>query len=129
MWTASPWPPPGAITGDDNASLVLGSNTDMDADGNFIGGTEEFFSGVLDNLEMFVPGTSTGDNPEDFGTFDLATDNQFVAGDMAGLPDGDVDMDGSLDPVADVDAFVAGWLNVNARQRHSSGRLGQPRGR
>ena len=103
----------GGYYGDDNASLVLGSNTGMDVDGNFIGGTEEFFSGVLDNLEMFVLGTSTGATPEDFGTFDLATDNQYVAGVMAGLPDGDVDMDGSLDPVADVDAFVAGWLNEN----------------
>ena len=113
MWTASPWQRPGAITGDDNASLVFGSNTSMDVEGNFVGGTEEFFSGVMDNLEMFVLGTSTGANPEDFGTFDPETDNEYVAGAMAGVPDGDVDMDGALDPVADVDAFVAGWLNAN----------------
>ena len=103
----------GGNYGDDNASLVLGSNTEFDVDGNFVGGTEEYFSGVLDNLEMFVTGTSTGANPEDFGTFDLATDNQYVAGVVGGLPDGDVDMDGSLNQEADVDAFVAGWLNEN----------------
>jgi hypothetical protein len=111
-------------TGDDNASLVLGSNTSQDVDGNFDGGTEEFFSGVMDNLEMFVLGTSTGDNPEDFGTFDPQTDNQFIAGAMAGVPDGDVDMDGTLDPVADVDAFVAGWLNVNEVNGIQVGDLG-----
>jgi hypothetical protein len=105
--------PGGYFGNDDNASLVLGANTGEDADGNFTGGTEEFFSGVMDNLEMFVLGTSTGDNPEDFGTFDPVTDNQFIAGAMAGLPDGDVNMNGVLEPVADVDAFVAGWLHVN----------------
>ena len=98
---------------DDNASLVLGSNTGVDGDGVFNGGTEEYFSGVLDNLEMFVTGTSTGATPEDFGSFDLATDNQYVAGVVGGLPDGDVNMNGTLEPVADVDAFVAGWLNEN----------------
>jgi hypothetical protein len=78
----------------------------------------------MDNLEMFVLGTSTGDNPEDFGTFDPQTDNQFIAGAMEGVPDGDVDMDGTLDPVADVDAFVAGWLNLNEVNGMQVGDLG-----
>ena len=106
------------------ALLVLGANTDQDAGGHFIGGTEEFFSGVMDNLEMFVLGTSTGADPEDFGTFDPQTDNQYIAGVMAGVPDGDVNMNGLLEPVADVDAFVAGWLNLNEVDGMQVGDLG-----
>jgi hypothetical protein len=107
----------GGYTGDDNASLVLGANTAQDADGNFTGGTGEFFSGILDNLEMFVLGTSSGDPPFDYGTFDLLTDNQFIV--AQNLVDGDINRDGVVNgdgtgPAAsdDVTAFVDGWLDV-----------------
>jgi len=56
-------------------------------------------------------GIST-DTQTDYGTFNLGEDNTFIADVVAGLPDGDVDMNGVLDPVADVNAFVAGWLNA-----------------
>jgi hypothetical protein len=114
----------GNYNGDDNASLVLGSNTGRDADGNFTGGTEEFFSGVMDNLEMFVLGTNTSDPSTDYGAFDAQVDNAFIAGALKGLPDGDVNMNGVLEPVADVDAFVAGWLNVNDVNGIRAGDLG-----
>lgn len=101
--------------GTDNTPLVIGSNTALDGTGNFTGGTADFFAGVVDNLEMFVLGTSltTG---ADYGTFDFATDNEFAADALAGTVLGDltgdglVTGDGTGSPATDdVAALIANW--------------------
>jgi hypothetical protein len=99
---------------DDWADLTVGTNTDGDdqpAPG-FTGGTAEFFSGTIDELKMFVIGTSTSTNPVNYGGFNLATDNDFVASPVTGIKNvaGDVTNNGVLDD-ADKAAFIAGWLD------------------
>jgi hypothetical protein len=91
---------------DDTSDLVVGSNTGGEA-GNFTGGTSEFFSGVIDDLEMFVLGSNATAN---YGTFNFFTDNKFadftltsVVGDIAGN-------DGVINQT-DKNAFIAGWLD------------------
>ncbi len=88
------------------SDLVVGSNTGGD-EFNFTGGTTEFFTGVIDDLKMFVFGTTTSATPVDYGSFSLDEDNDFVAFQLSGVP-GDVDNSGSFTS-ADVTAFIAGW--------------------
>jgi hypothetical protein len=105
----------------DWADLVVGANTAGDDNGihatipspvGFTGGTAEFFSGVIDDLQLFVIGSSTSATPVNYGGFSLATDNQFVASPVTGIKGaaGDVNNDGSLTQ-ADKDAFIAGWMD------------------
>jgi hypothetical protein len=113
---------PDGYDGADTANLVVGSNTGGDDgfDGGvgFTGGTEEFFSGIIDDLTMFVIGDNTGDpglpnGPvgQDYGPFDFATDNGFAAFTLSGVA-GDVDNNGAFEE-ADKTAFIAGWMNEN----------------
>src|SRR4029078_3348448 len=106
---------------DDWADLVVGANTAGGDSGNhieipspvgFTGGTTEFFNGVIDDLKMFVIGTSTGQPPTNYGTFNLGVDNQYAASTITGIKGtaGDVTNDGLLNQ-ADKDAFVAGWMH------------------
>ncbi|MCA9184096.1 MAG: PEP-CTERM sorting domain-containing protein [Pirellulaceae bacterium] len=88
--------------------MAIGANTGDGVD--VLPGSERFFNGVLDDLELFVAGRST-DTQMDYGTFDLTTDNHFVASSITGI-DGDVNQDGLLDQ-ADINALVAGWKHVN----------------
>jgi hypothetical protein len=100
----------------DAADLVVGSNTAGD-ETNFTGGTEEFFSGVIDDLKMFVigqaPATDAPPRPAaDYGAFNPAIDNDFIASTITGIKGvaGDVTNDGILNQ-ADKDAFISGWLD------------------
>ncbi len=99
---------------DDWADLTVGSNTagDDQPSPGFTGGTAEFFSGIVDELKMFVIGTSTSTTPTNYGGFSLTTDNDFVASPVSGIKNvaGDVTNDGLLNQ-ADKDAFIAGWLD------------------
>ncbi len=99
---------------DDWADLTVGTNTagDDQPSPGFTGGTAEFFSGVVDELKMFVIGTSTSTTPTNYGGFSLTTDNDFVASPVSGIKNvaGDVTNDGLLNQ-ADKDAFIAGWLD------------------
>lgn len=106
---------------DDWSDLVVGANTAGDDGGNhpqipspvgFTGGTTEFYSGIIDDLKMFVIGTSTSTNPVNYGTFDLMVDNQFVASPVTGIKGvaGDVNNDGVLTQ-ADKNAFIDGWMD------------------
>lgn len=105
---------------DDWADLVVGANTAGDDGGThasipspvgFTGGTSEFFSGTVDDLKMFVVGSTTG-TVVNYGTFDIRTDNQYIASTVTGLKGvaGDVSNNGVLD-AADKTAFIAGWLD------------------
>ena len=101
---------------DDFSDLVVGSNTGGDST-TFTGGTEEFFSGIIDDLEMFVIGVSDPSDgeppapPVDFGAFDFATDNAFAEFSLSGVL-GDLDNDSTFD-VDDRDAFISGWMSTN----------------
>jgi hypothetical protein len=99
---------------DDWADLTVGTNTagDDQPTPGFTGGTNEFFSGIVDELKMFVIGTSTATTPTNYGGFNIATDNDFIASPVSGLKNvaGDVNNDGSLNQ-ADKDAFIAGWMD------------------
>ncbi len=114
---------PGGYTGANTEDLVVGSNTSLDAQGNFTGGTEEFFRGIMDDLSLFILGdnSNNGLNPpgQDWGSFVIQTDNQFIAMSLTGV-DGDVNQDGVLNG-DDVDDFIAGW---NSRRLVNGQELG-----
>ena len=104
----------------DWADLVVGANTAGDDSGThdeipspvgFTGGTQEFFSGIVDDLKLFVIGTSTSSTPVNYGTFTFPADNAFAASPVSGLKGiaGDVTNNGVFD-AADKTAFIAGWL-------------------
>lgn len=85
---------------DQVTSLTVGSNTSTDG---------EFYSGVIDDLRMFVLGRN--DNDFNYGSFNFATDNAFAASTVSGIKGvaGDVSNNGSLGP-EDKTAFIAGWM-------------------
>jgi hypothetical protein len=99
---------------DDWADLTVGTNTagDDQPSPGFTGGTAEFFSGIVDELKMFVIGTTTATTPTNYGGFSITTDNDFVASPVTGIKNvaGDVTNDGLLNQ-ADKDAFIAGWMD------------------
>ncbi len=107
-----------AEPGDYNASrveLVVGANTANDVDGNFTGGTEQFFTGEMDRLLMSVHGDSSDDSGpppgQDYGAFDFATDNDFATDFLSGVL-GDVNNDNVFD-VQDRTSFINGWMEEN----------------
>ncbi len=103
----------------DNFQLVLGANTGA-ADSELVG-TDNFFTGVLDDLEMFVLGVSFFDGI-DYGTFDPAEDNPIIAAALEGIDPADVNMDGVVN-AQDVDDFVASWLDAKTVNGISMGDL------
>lgn len=75
------------------------------------------FTGVVDDLEMYVFGdnssVTTSPAGQDYGTFNLLEDNGWIADRIAVIPggelkQGDITLDGNVDN-ADVNALVAGW--------------------
>lgn len=103
----------GYNTGDD-APLVIGANT-LGTLSSFTGGNAEFFTGVVDELSMYVLGTS--DAGTNYGTYDFVADNAIAAATFGPSPNLlDINQDGSVSgdgtgPAAsdDVTAFVQGW--------------------
>ena len=92
-----------------NSILYVGGRGTTNATGGFTG-VQEPFRGIVDDLEMFVLGTSfTGTQ---WGNFDLATDNRFIASTLAGKGAADLNLDG-FENQADVDAFVTNWMDQN----------------
>ena len=57
---------PGAYVGAATEELVVGSTTSRDGDGNFTGGTGEYFHGLLDNLSLSVVGDNTAAGGQDW---------------------------------------------------------------
>jgi hypothetical protein len=96
------------------AELVIGANTGGNTPEDptiFTGGTAEFFTGIIDDLKMFVFGSSDGVPPVNYGSFQLDPDNDFAAFTLSGIP-GDVNNVGGFTS-ADVTAFIAGWRYEN----------------
>ncbi|MEX2306910.1 MAG: PEP-CTERM sorting domain-containing protein [Pirellulales bacterium] len=90
-------------------ALIVGADTN--ADGTMVG-RNNFFRGVLDEMEMFVWGKSYNPATDvftDFGTFNFATDNGYAASVLSGVPGDITNTDGFTQ--ADIDDFVAGWLS------------------
>jgi hypothetical protein len=94
----------------DNRNIYVGTN---------LGATGGFFTGQLDNLKIGVYGVFVPQNPPipvDWGTLNLATDNEYIA--SRNLVAGDVNGDGVVNgngsgPAAsdDVRFFVDHWLD------------------
>ena len=97
--------PVGYATDTDTQALPLTIGSNLTGDG-------EFYSGIVDDMRMFVMGTSTATSPHNYGTFNFATDNAFAASTVSGLKGiaGDVTNNGVFD-VNDKNAFIAGWLH------------------
>ncbi|WP_197528327.1 PEP-CTERM sorting domain-containing protein [Aeoliella mucimassa] len=101
-----------------SGDLIVGAEDDGE------GGYKNHFDGVIDDLQMYVFGNNeTGSSGvlsdgEDWGTFDLFADNDWIAMEIANsvpggvLEPGDVNKDGEVDSL-DVDAFVLGWKYEN----------------
>lgn len=98
----------GGYDGADNARLVVGANT---SDDEGMLGMSEFFTGVVDEFDMFIMGTNSADPPTDYGTFEVQTDNAFIASALQGNPQGDINLDGSVNNT-DVNIFVSNWLST-----------------
>ncbi len=94
----------------DNRNIYVGTN---------LGATGGFFTGQLDNLKIGVYGVFVPQNPPipvDWGTFNLGTDNDFIA--TRNLVAGDVNGDGVVNgngsgqaATDDVRFFVDHWLD------------------
>ncbi|MBN1852540.1 MAG: hypothetical protein JW829_07435 [Pirellulales bacterium] len=102
----------GSYDASSNLPLIVGANTGDDgSDPNLPDlGTQNFFKGVLDDLELFVMGTST-QTQTDYGIFNAGEDNDYIVTALSGI-DGDVNQDGVLNSL-DVDDFIAGWMVEN----------------
>ena len=98
---------PGGYFGGEDEPLVLGANTDS-ANDEGDAGTKDFFDGTLDDLEMFVLGTTTSPAHINYGTFNAGEDNAIIAAAVAGFDLGDVNLDHNVNS-ADVDEFVTDW--------------------
>lgn len=98
---------PGGYNAGDATYLTLGASTGDLADG--VAGNEpgqdEFFTGTLDDFELFVLGLNAA---APYGRFNLQTDNSFIANTLTGMPLGDVNLDGSTNQT-DADVFVDHW--------------------
>ena len=108
----------GAYEFHENQPLTIGA---QQFEGDLGGATpsvpDNFYHGLIDDVEIFVWGVNTSD--QDFGTFNAGTDNEWIATQLAGLDVADVNLDGSvsgdgtgLPSNDDVSALIDGWLNV-----------------
>ncbi|MGI9427478.1 MAG: LamG domain-containing protein [Bythopirellula sp.] len=109
---------------DDASELVVGASLDPDN----IGQIKDEYDGVLDDVRLFLWGDNSeqdsGDGRlgQDYGTFNLATDNEWIASQLQtlGVTDAaDVNLEGSVSgdgsgPAAtdDVTMFVDNWLST-----------------
>ena len=102
----------------ENQPLTIGA---MQFEGDLNGATpstpEYFYHGLIDDVDVFLWGTNTSDT--DYGTFNAGTDNEWIAMQLAGFDDGDINLDGSVSgdgtgPAStdDVTALIENWLTV-----------------
>jgi hypothetical protein len=87
-----------------NYNFVMGSGVDKTSN-RFAGQIDDFVVGLSGNNST-VAGPPMGMN---WGTFNLAEDNDYIADFMDGKPAGDVNLDGVLNQL-DIDVFVENWL-------------------
>ncbi|MBN1853989.1 MAG: PEP-CTERM sorting domain-containing protein [Pirellulales bacterium] len=93
-----------------------------------------YFHGVVDDLEMYVFGDNSSQTGppagQNYGTFDLFTDNDWIVNKIGTsvpggvLVPGDVNRDGAVNN-GDVTAFVTGWLSEKRLEgAHNDTRVG-----
>ncbi len=110
----------GGYDGTATEELVVGSNTGRDSSLAFTGGTDEFFHGDIDDLTLSILGDNSNLGGFDYGSFELAVDNEYIADQLSGTLLADVNLDGIVSgdgtgsaSTDDVTAFVEGWLFEN----------------
>jgi hypothetical protein len=91
---------------------TIGENLDISVGANLVG-TGNRFTGQVDNIKIYVNGNNTAMN---YGTFNVATDNEYLRGLLDGLNVADVNMDGFVNGDGtgsvgsdDISAFIAGY--------------------
>jgi hypothetical protein len=106
-----PPPPPNPDNDPDSARLTIGANSEVAAQ-SAENVTKNYFSGIVDDLEMFVMGLNGSTHglggTGDFGLFDFASDNAYAARFKPGNP---LDLAGNDNQItiADVTAFAVNW--------------------
>jgi hypothetical protein len=80
----------------------------------------EFFRGTIDDADLYVFGNNIAQGGQNYGTFNLFDDNEWIANAIASLPNGtlqpgDLDKDGNIDQ-DDIDDYMAGWGSENRFQ-------------
>lgn len=91
--------PPNQI---EDSPLVVGANTNENPS---VWGTSDFYSGMVDDLEMFVLGFN---DAADYGEFDFARDNKYAVA-FAPTTEGDLTGD-NLITMDDITIFADNWL-------------------
>jgi|GEM_PF-1666051 len=86
----------------DDSALVIGANT-AESSGQI--GQNSYYSGIVDDLQMFVMGYN---NSADYGEFLFERDNSYAAFFKPAVA-GDVTGDGQV-TIADVNVFASNWL-------------------
>jgi hypothetical protein len=101
-----------------NQPLTIGA---MQLEGNLGGATPtapaNFYQGLVDDVQILLWGVnSTG---TDYGTLDLAKDNEWIALQLAGIDEGDINLDGQVSgnglgspETDDVSALIQNWMSV-----------------
>lgn len=100
-------------------SHVAGADLDLTLGAGLDQASNHYF-GILDDVEIYVAGDNTGVAPVvgsitqpgmNWGTVSLATDNEFIAGTLAGKDVGDVNLDGFVDAL-DVTDLMNHWNSI-----------------
>lgn len=87
---------------------VTGADLDMTL-GADLDGSANFFQGAIDDLSVYVAGNNSGvEGGANYGTFDIGTDNEYIAG--LGLVAGDATGEGDVNG-DDAAFFVNHWLD------------------
>ncbi len=82
---------------------------------------DNYFQGVVDDLNLYVFEDNTAQGGQNYGPFDLFADNEWIANKIAAtvtggiLKGGDLNKDGDVNQ-GDVTAFEAGWLSEKRLQ-------------
>ncbi|MCA9186507.1 MAG: discoidin domain-containing protein [Pirellulaceae bacterium] len=74
---------------------------------------DDYFQGSVDDLKLYVFGDNSTGGGSDYGTFNLFTDNEWIAAQAnaipGGLKPGDINRDGQISQ-QDTDIFLSNWL-------------------
>lgn len=109
----------GAYEFHENQPLTIGA---MQFEGDLGGATpsapEYFYHGLVDDAKLFLWGENQSGS-DNYGAFNAGTDNDWIAMQLSGFEEGDVNLDGMVSGngtlpanVDDVTALIENWLTV-----------------